>query len=336
MALYIDGNLTGTTQITLNPPINNESMTIGCFYNSSPTWGYRVFNGTIDSVRIWNRALNQTEIQAEMNSVRPVIRPVAAWEFDEGSGTVANDTHIWTGGQFNSGLSFDGLDDYVSIPDATNQRGMTALTISAWVNARAWTPTYYGFVSKYSAATKRFYLLGYPSSGLIWFYAGDGSTVQSITTAQPSLNQWHHYVGVFNGGQYMKIFLDGAEVNSSSTALLNISNAAGETLYIGRYSTYNSTASIDDVAIFNRSLTATEISKLYSNGNTLGDVPRIAAYAYVNATGSLAPGSTYTLNFSSLGNATNIASIPLGTYILRVSSYSQTRAGFTDRTFTCT
>jgi len=54
------------------------------------------------------------------------LKPVASWSFDEGAGTIANDSSgndnngtlyggpTWADGQINKALSFDGVDDYVN------------------------------------------------------------------------------------------------------------------------------------------------------------------------------------------------------------------------------
>jgi hypothetical protein len=70
---------------------------------------------------------------------------VAYWKFDEGRGTTASDSAgrnngtvhgaEWTSGKFNNALSFDGVDDYVEVPDDSSLRFMqsSSFTVSAWV-----------------------------------------------------------------------------------------------------------------------------------------------------------------------------------------------------------
>ncbi|MDH5690776.1 MAG: LamG domain-containing protein, partial [Candidatus Bathyarchaeota archaeon] len=70
---------------------------------------------------------------------------LAYWKFDEGSGTTAydssgNNNHgtiheaTWTTGQFGYALKFDGVDDYVGIPDLFSS-SPSVLTVSAWINS---------------------------------------------------------------------------------------------------------------------------------------------------------------------------------------------------------
>src|SRR4051812_5385149 len=74
--------------------------------------------------------------------------PVAAYGFDEASGTTVTDssssgntgvidgaTRV-AGGKFGGALSFDGTNDRVRIPDSASLDLTTGMTLEAWVNPR--------------------------------------------------------------------------------------------------------------------------------------------------------------------------------------------------------
>lgn len=87
MKIYINGVLdasrTQTGSINSSGPFN-----IGYSYNTS-----RNFNGRVDEVRVWKRALSQTEISQNMcNVTLPATSLSAYWKFNEGSGTSVQDT----------------------------------------------------------------------------------------------------------------------------------------------------------------------------------------------------------------------------------------------------
>ena len=68
--VYIDGNLRATENLTSNPATSNEPIYIGT-RGENPL--DRFFNGTIDEVRLWNRTLSLSEIQASYESHNNVL-----------------------------------------------------------------------------------------------------------------------------------------------------------------------------------------------------------------------------------------------------------------------
>lgn len=95
--IYIDGSATGTTVGTIDEPMRNDDEAI-CLGDratgptscaTSGTW-----QGDLDDVRIWNRALSQAEIQANMNSelVGNETGLIAYWKLNEGAGQIAADS----------------------------------------------------------------------------------------------------------------------------------------------------------------------------------------------------------------------------------------------------
>jgi hypothetical protein len=63
LSLYIDGVLNNSTAQTITPAGNTSPLYIGQFGGNADR-----LNGTIDEVRIYNRALSQAEIQQDMNT----------------------------------------------------------------------------------------------------------------------------------------------------------------------------------------------------------------------------------------------------------------------------
>src|SRR5688572_9579321 len=73
---------------------------------------------------------------------------VAAYAFDEGTGSAAADASgtgnngtlagpTWVAGKNGGGLSFDGVNDWVTVADANSLDLTTAMTLSAWVRPTA-------------------------------------------------------------------------------------------------------------------------------------------------------------------------------------------------------
>ena len=87
MKIYINGTLDATKAQT-GSVSSNGAFNVGYLYNTS-----RNFNGKIDEMRVWKRALTQTEIsQNSCNVSVPATSLAAYWKFNEGSGSSVQDT----------------------------------------------------------------------------------------------------------------------------------------------------------------------------------------------------------------------------------------------------
>jgi len=73
---------------------------------------------------------------------------VAEWHFDEGSGSVLEDSSgngndgviygaTWVEGKYGKALSFDGVDDYVDFGNDASLN-VECITLEAWVNLQTW------------------------------------------------------------------------------------------------------------------------------------------------------------------------------------------------------
>ena len=94
MKCYVNGNLAGTSSFTGSiAPSLSYPLAIGRL--ADPVWGPdRYFAGSMDEVRIWNRALSQAELQSGMNNhIDPTTATglVSYWRMNEGSGSTLYD-----------------------------------------------------------------------------------------------------------------------------------------------------------------------------------------------------------------------------------------------------
>ncbi|NEQ50917.1 MAG: DUF1929 domain-containing protein, partial [Leptolyngbya sp. SIO3F4] len=159
---------------------------------------------------------------------------------------------------------FDGVDDYITIasdPDLDLSNG--AFTQSVWINSDSTDNAYHGILGKQNpgGAANR-----YPG---IWVYEqnrihagfGDGTNWNNFTTGnvlQP--NAWNHVVTSFDGTTY-KAFVNGEEVFSTN-AFAGRKPLALDNFDIGRVDNYFD-GQIDDVRIYDRGLSDSEIQSLY-------------------------------------------------------------------------
>jgi len=322
--IYVNGTNVGST----SKNATNYSDILGTNWNIGQYWGgVQSFNGTIDELRIWNRSLSQAEIQAEMQSSLPMSRTIASYRFEEISGQNAFDTHIWVNGTYGSALSFDGSNDYVSIPDSNSFNITDEMTVSAWVYplTNQSTGGSNQIVQKISYGNSQGFFLreGYNQSHIPSFNVGNGtnstgncgsSCWMSAVASKISSNAWHYIVGTVKANDKIRIYVDGF-LKAENNFIGNINQSANN-MYIGWESAtkaFNGT--IDEVRIYNRSLSLSEIN---AEMNSSLPISRpVASYRfeesgnYVNDT-HIRVNGTYgsALSFDGINDFVNVSDSP--------------------------
>ncbi len=109
--------------------------------------------------------------------------------------------------------------------------------------------------------------------------SGTGNYIQAKTSATLDIGQWHHIVGTYNGSSLLsgtKIYINGSEATLSGSIdnlSSNISNS--ENFYVGGDYVNNINyldGFLDRFVVYEKILTADEISKHYNSGNGYSDV----------------------------------------------------------------
>lgn len=220
--------------------------------------------------------LANSESSASDTFTREIDGLNASWHFDEGEGNTAYDTSgndndgtiygaSWTDGKFGEALSYDGSsNDYVNCGNDESLNITDEITIEAWVYKKSNT-FYPGIVSKSRpGTTEQSYSLRFRNDGRAHFFvcANDG-TVGSATSSVLENNRWYFLVGTYDKS-HVKLYVDGDEVDSMewSKDIKNVTLGVliGRSHTSGRY--FNGT--IDEVRIYDRGLSAEEISDLYN------------------------------------------------------------------------
>lgn len=218
--------------------------------------------------------------------------PIAYYKFDEGSGNLAADSSgngtdaavlgaTWTTGVDANALTFDGINDKVTIPD-TYKHDLSTGTWSAWVKTDGnWgiDGGSGGTSVKGSATVINRHNASGSRAGLNLFINADGyvnaqakdpsSMVCSFGgTIDVTDNQWHHVAVVFrkNAGEQIITYVDsnpdGSGTNSADWDFEN----QDETIADSPDNFWEEFAgSIDDVQVYNRELSTDEICFLYEN-----------------------------------------------------------------------
>ncbi len=206
---------------------------------------------------------------------------VGIWDFDDQADPTAdasgygNDGTIngatWTAeGDTPSGkgyaLSFDGVDDYVEVVDnEIFHWGNNPVSVEMWMKANDITPA-----SEQIFFTKTSYNGG-AWNGIDWRLETDGKlrtvgNAGGLYTDGSISAGWHHYVLTIDASQ-VKWYIDGS-LNSSRSSVLDYDLTNTRNLFIGRYYADQShfSGTIDDVRIYEQSLSSAQIRKLYVEG----------------------------------------------------------------------
>ena len=226
-----------------------------------------------------------------------------------------NNAAYYVTGVFGSALQFDGVNDYVEI---SSINPTTAITVEAWVKSAS-SSGYSGLwqiVSKYNA-----YILGTDSTGgknmcFIIHNVTDWYDYNNCYTVNDPQN-WHHFVGTYDSSTGIQtLYVDGTlQITKTVTGTIRadtgpIHIAHREVVAVGS-GHFNGT--IDEVQIWNRSLTADEIAELYQSRTSYGTTTTFTGSNCKPSGGSDVSCSLWrnTTNVTSSENATAVT-LPAG------------------------
>jgi hypothetical protein len=193
---------------------------------------------------------------------------VAAYGFDEASGTTALDsvdTHNGTisgatrvAGRFGQGLSFDGVNDWVTIPHSPGLNLASGLTLEAWVRPTALT-TWRSVVMKENVGQLAYALY---ASNDVEQPLGSVFTSSALSASGPptlGLSTWTHLAMTWDGGT-IRLYVDSALVAGQPTTGSLLTGTGS--LRIGGNSVRSEFFSgvIDEVRVYDRALSAARIT----------------------------------------------------------------------------
>lgn len=201
-------------------------------------------------------------------------------------GTVSNAIlDIGLGNQPNGSYYFNGTTSYIDC-GVSNRSITDVVTISYWIKTNSMAPQYP--VSKYNWTEDAGYF-SVLENGLVGTAGRDGSNSFKFTgygTTNIADNEWHHVVSVVNVNEW-QVWVDCNLEADLTTSTGSPSISGLEPLVIGKWGFENSnhtSGNIDEVRIYNRALTPTEItmlcdeSQFLSIGSDLKVVDDISIY----------------------------------------------------------
>jgi hypothetical protein len=179
------------------------------------------------------------------------------------NGQANGDMNLNVTGIVDGADAFDGSNDYVNCGDNSTLKGMSALTVEAWVKPNAVGPGGAGVVSKWSSWSSGSYIMYWGSAGgLGWGVITSPSTYANTLSSSVTIGQWQHLVGTYDGSQ-INLYKNAIHIGTSSLTGTVMSQTTP--CYIGRYTTPFLNGTIDEVRISNVSRSADWILTEYNN-----------------------------------------------------------------------
>jgi Concanavalin A-like lectin/glucanases superfamily/Class III signal peptide len=281
-----------------------------------------------DNPSIGETAAKAVDVSQYGNNGTIYDETTGLWHMDENAGSIIYDETVnkdngtcyywntiancnWTAGQSGSAIAFDGINSSVqtaAIPFMTSH-----ITFSEWVYLNSYSSPY--AEGLFSTADQSMV------HGFIWIYRTQNSntTIVQYSNGTATYGTSHSFSNYFTGyvGQWVQLVvtIDYAAKNitiyrngqvfgtfTASDPMLPLNNT--RSVYIGRYSLTHITSmlngSIDEFAIYNRTLSATDVQNIYNAGrakreswtpngqwNSAMQFDGVNDYASVSATPSL-------------------------------------------------
>ncbi|MSU31257.1 MAG: hypothetical protein EXS25_01085 [Pedosphaera sp.] len=289
-AIYVDGVLAAKKTDAAVLGKNGKRMMIG----NNPDNVGRSFKGQFDDVAVWNRVLTESEITAlygkgtggTLGSIMWSLKVglKAYWNFNGNfkdstankfDGTENGSSAIAFGSGkpgFGKSMVLDGIDQMVEItggePDDLSFQG-ASMSLAGWFKVGSFDKTWQALVAKGEGNNWRLHRRG--GEGGLTFTGGNGG--DTPTGADINDGNWHHFAaindhdGSVHGAAGVYMFMDG-QLYSKNDGEANLA-ANGKRVMFGenpdaRNRYWN--GEVDDVAIWDRPISAAEISSLYANG----------------------------------------------------------------------
>jgi hypothetical protein len=280
--LYINGVLDTVISFTGSIGYTTNDLVIG-YTTSGPNDFYK---GKIDEIRIYNRALSQAEI-SQLYSPDGLV---AYYPFNGNAGdssglgnhgsVIGATPTIGKKGIANTAYYFDGVSNKITVSASPSLHPKNTLTITAWVQPESKPSAGWATIltKRYSPGADPYnsYSLSTYNNGKWGFDISNGTTGSQKTakakTTTPFDGGWIFLCASYDSTQ-AKLYVNGTlDTAISFTGNIGYSN---NDLVIG-YTTSGPNdyykGKIDEIKIYNRALSSTEIASMYALNSGINDV----------------------------------------------------------------
>lgn len=223
--------------------------------NKQPIGYWRLDDNALDHS---GNAFNGTKFGTPTTAVAPGLLAVNAVAQNQSGGATAGD----------GAINFDGVDDYISVPASALFSSLRDVSVEAWIKFDT-VPAGSAYQTVF-VRNSSFWLRTQAGPG-IWFYTYNPALAawsSARVTTGLATGQIYHVVGV-KRGTTLEVWINGGRADTSSSGVVpdftnstvvggTISDATG--LFDGI---------IDEVAVYDRALSADEILENYNTGKNI-------------------------------------------------------------------
>lgn len=227
--------------------------------------------------------LAETSINNSLKACLPFDGSVTDKSMNANTGTVTGGATLTADrrGVANKAYDFNGTNAYITYANSTSLTAPAALfSFSAWVNIRGWTnilgTNIAPLMAKSNSGSSAQYGVALSDKGVsvinngkLWAFSNQPYSF--------NLNQWYHIATVVNGNQ-LQLYVDGNLIATYASASGTFSSSTSNPLTIGKSDpglTGYFNGKMDEVHVYDRTLTAAEIVTLYLGKDLLQTTVRI-------------------------------------------------------------
>jgi len=235
MFLYIDGEFNKQQETTVIGDLTNVNPLLLGKYSGNIRW----FNGTMDDVRLYNRALSQNEIQYHYQQ--------------------------WFEGRLNQGLRFDGLNSYVEIAHDSSLTLLIPFTLETWIKREPLIDATGMIITKdwnykmYRTSTNKISILFKDQTASQW---------RTVTSNSALTTDFTHVCARFDANgtnTKISIFFNGALDKSDIVQGEPSEHAVSVVIGANQWETEKFIGMLDEIRLYNRSLPNAEIKENYES-----------------------------------------------------------------------
>ena len=297
LSLYTNGTLAAQITTTVRPLGNlnaqgSPGIGIG---NVNDGLNNFPFNGDIDEISLYNRALSASEIQAIYNAdglgkcnvppsgCAPTPSGLIAWWKGDGNGNDIAGTNnaysmpnvYFTNGIVGQAFAVETLGPYagVRVADQPYYALTNSLSIEGWIRPRA--AGYYIFYRGDNRPGLDPYAMSMGLNNILGFGITDANGNSAGVSAPLSYNQWWYVVGTLDDASgKLSLYTNGtlaAQITTTVRPLGNLNAQDSPGIGIGNVNdglnNFPFNGDIDEISLYSRALSSAEIAAIYDAGS---------------------------------------------------------------------